>query len=49
MEYEPGDRVSHDKYGLGRVESVEEGASVVIDFGGTRRRVALTSAQLNKL
>lgn len=40
---EPGDRVSHDKYGLGRVEEVSgmgESAMSLIDFG-TAGRVKL--------
>ena len=37
---EPGDRVSHDKYGLGRVEEVSgvgESAMSLIDFGSAGR------------
>ncbi|WP_027331410.1 DNA helicase PcrA [Mycolicibacterium tusciae] len=37
---EPGDRVNHDKYGLGRVEEVSgvgESAMSLIDFGGSGR------------
>ncbi len=37
---EPGDRVNHDKYGLGRVEEVSgvgESAMSLIDFGGAGR------------
>ena len=37
---EPGDRVSHDKYGLGRVEEVSgvgESAMSLIDFGSSGR------------
>jgi DNA helicase-2/ATP-dependent DNA helicase PcrA len=37
---EPGDRVTHDKYGLGRVEEVSgvgESAMSLIDFGGSGR------------
>jgi DNA helicase II / ATP-dependent DNA helicase PcrA len=40
MVLEPGDRVSHDKYGLGRVEEVngvEETAMSLIDFGSAGR------------
>ena len=40
---EPGDRVNHDKYGLGRVEEVSgvgEAAMSLIDFG-TAGRVKL--------
>ena len=37
---EPGDRVTHDKYGLGRVEEVSgvgESAMSLIDFGSSGR------------
>ena len=37
---EPGDRVTHDKYGLGRVEEVQgmgESAMSLIDFGSAGR------------
>ena len=37
---EPGDRVTHDKYGLGRVEEVSgvgESAMSLIDFGSAGR------------
>ncbi|MCB0923730.1 MAG: ATP-dependent DNA helicase PcrA, partial [Mycobacterium sp.] len=37
---EPGDRVNHDKYGLGRVEEVSgagEAAMSLIDFGSAGR------------
>jgi DNA helicase II / ATP-dependent DNA helicase PcrA len=37
---EPGDRVNHDKYGLGRVEEVTgvgESAMSLIDFGSSGR------------
>jgi hypothetical protein len=32
--FEVGQRVSHDKEGLGRVSSVDGGHAVVVDFGG---------------
>jgi hypothetical protein len=45
-----GDRVSHDRYGLGRVVSLEEqDVAVVVDFGSALRRVTLPSAKLTKL
>jgi hypothetical protein len=48
--YSLSDRVSHDRYGLGRVISVEEdNTSVVIDFGAVVRRVTLPTAKLTKL
>lgn len=47
--YEPGDLVSHDKYGLGSVLGVEGTAAVVVDFGTHRRRITLPCARLVKL
>jgi hypothetical protein len=35
--FEVGERVTHDREGLGRVHSVEsDGAAVIVDFGGGR-------------
>jgi hypothetical protein len=44
--YAVGDRVSHDAYGLGRVDALESDVAVVIDFAGVRRRVTLPDAKL---
>ena len=44
-----GDRVTHDKYGLGTVTGVEEGAAVLIDFGSHVQRILTPSARLSKL
>ncbi|OKI03330.1 hypothetical protein DR950_39495 [Kitasatospora xanthocidica] len=43
-----GDRVSHDKYGLGRVLAVEDGAyaAVLVDFGTRQERIAPPYAAL---
>jgi DNA helicase II / ATP-dependent DNA helicase PcrA len=53
MVLEPGDRVSHDKYGLGRVEEVSgvgESAMSLIDFGGSGRvKLMHNHAPLQKL
>ncbi|GAA1161554.1 hypothetical protein GCM10009630_69810 [Kribbella jejuensis] len=41
--FDVGERVSHDREGLGRVHSIEhDGAAVIVDFGGGRlvRQVA---------
>jgi hypothetical protein len=43
------DRVTHDKYGLGRVTGVEEGVAVIIDFGSHVQRILTPSAKLSKL
>ncbi len=29
-----GDRVSHDRHGLGRIVNAEEGVAMLVDFGG---------------
>jgi hypothetical protein len=43
------DRVSHDKYGLGRVISVEGDIALVIDFGTSQVRITTPCAKLTKL
>jgi hypothetical protein len=43
-----GDQVTHDKYGLGVVLSVEDHA-VLVDFRPDQRRIPLPSAKLTKL
>ena len=43
------DQVTHDKYGLGRVVSVEDDAALVIDFGARRVRITMPCANLTKL
>jgi hypothetical protein len=43
------DQVTHDKYGLGRVISVEDDTILIIDFGSRRVRVTTPCAKLTKL
>jgi hypothetical protein len=43
------DQVTHDKYGLGRVASVEADASLIIDFGSRRVRIVTPCDKLTKL
>jgi hypothetical protein len=43
------DQVTHDKYGLGRVISVEDDTVLIIDFGSRRVRITTPSAKLTKL
>jgi hypothetical protein len=43
------DQVSHDKYGLGRVVSVEGDTALVIDFGTSQVRITIPCAKLIKL
>lgn len=43
------DQVTHDKYGLGRVVSVEDDTAVVIDFSSQQVRITTPCAKLTKL
>jgi hypothetical protein len=43
------DQVTHDKYGLGRVVTVQDDAALVIDFGAHRMRITMPCAKLVKL
>ena len=47
--YDPGDLVTHDKFGLGTVLEVADQSDVLVDFGTCRARVALPCAKLLKL
>ncbi|WNI16732.1 hypothetical protein [Actinacidiphila sp. ITFR-21] len=48
--FELGDRVSHDRYGLGRIIGVEDGIAMLVDFGGDRQtRVVSPYSGMNKL
>jgi hypothetical protein len=48
-QFDVPDRVTHDKYGLGRVVSVEGDTALVIDFGTHRVRIMMPCAKLTKL
>ena len=43
------DQVTHDKYGLGRVVSVEDDTALVIDFRTHQVRITTPCAKLTKL
>jgi hypothetical protein len=43
------DQVTHDKYGLGRVVSIEADGALNIDFGTQKVRIATPCAKLSKL
>ena len=43
------DQVTHDKYGLGKVMSIEDDAVLVINFGSHWVRIATPCAKLSKL
>ena len=47
--FEVDDRVTHDRYGLGRVSEVEYNGSVIVDFGSERLRVKAPFAKMTKL
>jgi hypothetical protein len=44
-----GDKVTHDKHGLGTVTGIEEGIALLIDFGSHVQRIQTPSAKLSKL
>jgi hypothetical protein len=47
--YEVSDKVTHDKYGLGTIIGVEEGMSILVDFGSHKQRLRTPCAKLTKL
>ena len=48
-EFAEQDQVTHDRYGLGRVISVLDDATLDIDFGGRRVRITVPCAKLARL
>ena len=44
-----GNRVTHDVYGMGRVTSVDDGISVLVDFGSVQKRIASPYAKMTGL
>ena len=49
LTFEQDERVIHDKYGLGRVVSVETDQAVVVDFGDPQVRLVRPFPKLSKL
>jgi hypothetical protein len=43
------DQVTHEKYGLGRVISIEDDTSMIIEFGSRRVQVTTPCAKLTRL
>jgi hypothetical protein len=43
------DQVTHDKYGLGVILSVEDDVAVLVDFHPQQRRIPVPCAKLTKL
>lgn len=48
-EFALGDRVSHDRYGLGRVAGVEDGVALLVDFGSHQARIVTPFKGMDKL
>ncbi|MFE7777554.1 hypothetical protein ACFU5O_27390 [Streptomyces sp. NPDC057445] len=48
-QFDVGDRVSHDQFGLGRVIAVEGTHAVLIDFSGRQGRILSPYSKLSKL
>ena len=44
-----GDRVTHDRYGLGQVIGVEEDIAVLVQFGSQQVRVTTPFARMSAL
>ncbi|GLX47830.1 hypothetical protein ACL07V_07140 [Streptomyces sp. MB22_4] len=47
--FAPGDQVTHDMYGLGRVIGVEEGVAALVDFGSAQKRILSPYTKMTKL
>ena len=47
-QFEPGDLVSHDSYGMGRVVDAEA-AAVTVDFGTQKVRITSPFTKMSKL
>ncbi|GAA1500057.1 hypothetical protein [Streptomyces synnematoformans] len=47
--FAPGDRVTHDRYGLGTVLSAEDGVAMHVDFGSRHVRVTAPYDHMEKL
>lgn len=48
-QFEVGQRVTHDRHGLGRVVALEGDEASIVDFGDRRVRVMLASGRLHSL
>lgn len=44
-----GDRVSHDRYGLGRIIGVEDGIAMLVNFGSLQARIVSPYNGMDKL
>jgi len=48
-QYAVQDRVTHDRYGLGRVVAVEDDTALVVDFGSRVMRIRMPCPRMTKL
>lgn len=48
-DFAPDDMVTHDKYGVGKIVTLEGENAVTVDFGGNRIRVKAPYTKLFKL
>lgn len=48
-DFAPDDMVTHDKYGVGKIVTLEGEHAVTVDFGGNRIRVKAPYTKLFKL
>jgi hypothetical protein len=48
-EFALGDRVSHDRYGLGRVTGVEDDVALLVDFGSHQARIVTPFKGMQRL
>ena len=49
QQFEVGQRVTHDRHGLGRVVGIEGEVATLVDFGNRVVRVLLASGRLHTL
>jgi hypothetical protein len=49
QDFTVGERVSHDRFGLGRVLEVEDGVALLVDFGSHRTRIVTPYKGTHKL
>jgi len=49
VHFELQDRVSHDRYGLGRIIGVEGEVAVLVEFGDRQERIVTPTGKLHKL
>lgn len=47
--YEVGDRVTHDRYGVGKVICLEPDIAVGVDFGASKVRIVSPYSHMTKL